>query len=174
MLCSTRTRCHDCRRLRAKMCITRSFVIPWISSGHWATKAHVSASAGCQAIVTLWVMAKETLDHDIYPLTSVHYADLKSFVHSCIQQRVSMHGRDVYIVKPTLRPPDESQHLTRDEEVVVTRLRLGHTKAKKSHILSRGPPTILSSVTRLWPSNTWSWSVQCYNKVVLNTTLLIH
>ena len=33
------------------------------------------------------------------------------------------------------------QHLTRAEEVVITRLRIGHTKATKSHILSQGPPT---------------------------------
>ena len=33
------------------------------------------------------------------------------------------------------------QHLTRAEQVVITRLRIGHTKATKSHILSRGPPT---------------------------------
>ena len=31
--------------------------------------------------------------------------------------------------------------ITRAEEVVITRLRIGHTKATKSHILSRGPPT---------------------------------
>ena len=44
-------------------------------------------------------------------------------------------------VKPTLGPPKKFQHLTRAEEVVITRLRIGHTKATKSHILSRGPPT---------------------------------
>ena len=44
-------------------------------------------------------------------------------------------------VKPTLGPPKKFQHLTRTEEVVITRLRIGHTKATKSHILSRGPPT---------------------------------
>ena len=35
----------------------------------------------------------------------------------------------------------QSRHLTRAEVVVITRLRIGHTKATKSHILSRGPPT---------------------------------
>ena len=30
--------------------------------------------------------------------------------------------------------------LKRAEEVVITRLRIGHTKANKSHILARGPP----------------------------------
>ena len=43
-------------------------------------------------------------------------------------------------MKPTLGPPKKFQHLTRAEEVVVTRLRIGHTKATKSHILSWGPP----------------------------------
>ena len=47
----------------------------------------------------------------------------------------------LYLVKPTLGPPKKFQHLTRAEEVVITRLRVGHTKATKSHILSRGPPT---------------------------------
>ena len=92
-------------------------------------------------------LAKETLDHDIDPLTTVHFADLKPLVNSYIQQEVqikwdvSIHGRDLYLLKPTLGPPKIFRHLTRAEEVVITRLRIGHTKATKSHILSRGPPT---------------------------------
>ena len=92
-------------------------------------------------------LAKETLDHDINPLTTVHYADVKPLVNSYIKQEVqtkwdvSIHGRDLYLVKPTLGPPKKFQHLTRAEEVVITWLRMGHTKTTKSHILSRGPPT---------------------------------
>ena len=92
-------------------------------------------------------LAKETLDHDIDPLATVHYADLKPVVNSYIQQEVqikwgvSIHGRNLYLLKPTLGPPKKFKHLTRAEEVVITRLRIGHTKASKSHILSRGPPT---------------------------------
>ena len=92
-------------------------------------------------------LAKETLDHDIDPLTTVHFADLKPLVNSYIQQEVqikwdvSIHGRDLYFLKPTLGPPKRFRHLTRAEEVVITRLRIGHTKATKSHILSWGPPT---------------------------------
>ena len=92
-------------------------------------------------------LAKETLDHDIDPLTTVHFADLKPLVNSYIQQEVqikwdvSIHGRDLYLLKPTLGPPKRFRHLTRAEEVVITRLRIGHTKATKSHILSLGPPT---------------------------------
>ena len=92
-------------------------------------------------------LAKETLDQDIDPLANVHYTDMKPLVNSYIQKLVqtkwdvAVHGRDLYLVKPTLGPPKKFQHLTRAEEVVITRLRIGHTKATKSHILSRGPPT---------------------------------
>ena len=92
-------------------------------------------------------LAKETLDQDICPLASVHYTDMKPLVNSYIQKLVqtkwdvAVHGRDLYLVKPTLGPPKKFQHLTKAEEVVITQLRIGHTKATKSHILSRGPPT---------------------------------
>ena len=92
-------------------------------------------------------LAKETLDQDMDPLASVHYTYMKPLVNAYIQKLVqtkwdvAVHGRDLYLVKPTLGPPKKFQHLTRAEEVVITRLRIGHTKATKSHILSRGPPT---------------------------------
>ena len=92
-------------------------------------------------------LAKETLDQDIDPLASVHCTDMKPLVNFYIQKMVqtkwdvAVHVRDLYLVKPTLGPPKKFQHLNRDEEVVITQLRIGHTKATKSHILSRGPPT---------------------------------
>ena len=46
-----------------------------------------------------------------------------------------------YFVKPTLGPRKKFQQSNRAEEVIITRLRIGHTKANKSHFLSRGPPT---------------------------------
>ena len=81
------------------------------------------------------------------PLATVHHADLKPVVNFYIQQEVkikwdvSIHGRDLYLLKSTLGPPKKFKHLTRAEEVVITRVRIGHTKATKSQILSRGPPT---------------------------------
>ena len=90
-------------------------------------------------------LAKETLDHYKDPLTTVNFADFKPLLN-VIQQKVqikwdvSIHGRDLYLLKPILGPPKRFRHLTRAEEVVITRLRIGHTKATKSHILSRGPP----------------------------------
>ena len=88
-------------------------------------------------------LARETLDHNINLLANVHHADLKPLVNTCILQQVqikwevAVHGRDLYLLKPS---PKKSQHLTRAEEVVITRLRIGHTKATKSRILSPGPP----------------------------------
>ena len=87
-------------------------------------------SAGFQTIVALremkeWTSQKKTLDHDIDPLASVHYADLKPLVNSFIQQLVhiksdvAIHGRDLHLLRPTLGPPKKFQHLTRAEEVVI-------------------------------------------------------
>ena len=53
-----------------------------------------------------------------------------------IQTKTYIHARTEAWKTPSF------QHLTRAEEVVITRLRIGHTKATKSHILSRGPPTV--------------------------------
>ena len=102
---------------------------------------------GIEGNETVDQLAKAALDHDIYPLKTVYYADLKPQVNSYIKEEVqtkwyvSLHGRDLYLVKPTLGPPKKFQHLTRAEEVVITRIRIGHTKATKSHIFSQGPPT---------------------------------
>ena len=41
-----------------------------------------------------------------------------------------------------LAPPDRYKHLKRAEEVAMTRLRIGHCKATKGHIVSRGPPAV--------------------------------
>ena len=151
MLYSTRTQCLACRRLRAKTWKTLSFVISWTFSGHWHDKSTcvrfcwVPSHCGIEGNELVDQQAKETLDHDINSLTTVHYADLKPLVNSYIKQEVqtkldvSIHGRDLYLVKPALGPP--KKFLTRAEKVVITRLRIGHTKATKSHILSRGPPT---------------------------------
>ena len=95
---------------------------------------------------------------DIDPLASVHHTEMKPLVNSYIQKLVqtkwdvAAHGRDLYLVKPTLRPAKKFQHLTRAEEVVITRLRIGHTKATKSHILSQGPPSFICVDQKPWQS----------------------
>ena len=64
-------------------------------------------------------LAKETLDQYIEPLASVHYTDMKPLVNSYIQKLVqtmwdvAVHGRDLYLVKPTLGPSKKFQPETR-------------------------------------------------------------
>ena len=90
------------------------------------------------------LLVKDTFDHDIDPLTTVNYANLKPLVNAYKQQEVqtkwdvSIPGRDLYLVKPTRGPSEKFQYLTRADESVITWL--GHNRATKSHILSRGSP----------------------------------
>ena len=101
---------------------------------HWGSWGSGPASKG-----NPWPLHK--------PANNCSLCRLKPLVNSYIKKEVqtnwdvSIHGRHLYLVKPTLGPPKKSQHLTRAEEVVITRLRIGNTKATKSHILSRGPTT---------------------------------
>ena len=151
------------------------------------TKAHVRfcwipSHCGIEGNERVDQLARETLDHDIDSLANVHHADLKPLVNSYIQQLVqikwdvAVHGRDLYLLKPKLGPPTKFQHLTRAEEVVIARLRIGRTKATKSHILSHGPPTTCHHcvVIRHWLLTICSWSVQCCRQVATNTTQLTH
>ena len=125
-------------------------------------------------------LAKETLDQDIDPLASIHYTDMKPLVNSYIQKLVqtkcdvAVHSIDPYLVKPTLEPLMKFQHLTRAEEVVITRLRIGHTKATKSNPIScpEDCRLVVTIVVKHWPLTICSWSVQCYRSVVMNTTQL--
>ena len=126
-------------------------------------------------------LAKETLDQEIDPQASVHYTGLKPLVNSYIQQLVqtkwdvAVHGLDLYLVKSTLGQPKKFQHLTRAEEVVITWLRIGHTKATKSHIMySEDHRLFVTTVVKHWALTICSWSMQYYRNVVKNTTQLTH
>ena len=66
---------------------------------------------------------------------------------SCAWQRSSP-------CETTMGHPKKFEQWTRAEEVVITRLRIGHTKATKSNSLSRGPPT--DCLSPLW-SNIEHW-----------------
>ena len=93
-------------------------------------------------------LAKESLGLNIDALLGIYHADLKPQVNAYVQQLmqvkwdVEVHGRDLYLLKANLAPPDRYKHLKRAEEVAMTRLRIGHCKATKGHIVSRGPPAV--------------------------------
>ena len=128
--------------------------------------------------LALTEMKEWTNYQDIDPLASVHYIYMKPLVNSYIQKLVqtkwdvSVHSRDLYLMKSTLGPPKKFQHFIRVEEVVITRLRIGHTKAIKSHILSRGPPTGCHHCGQTL--TICCWSVHCCRNVVMNTTHSTH
>ena len=122
-----------------------ALVIEW--QGYTFRFCWIPSHCGTDGTERVDQIANETVNQDIDPLPSVHYTDMKPLVNSCVQKLVqtkwdvAVHGRDPYLVKPALGPPKKFQHLTRAEEVVITRLPIGHTKATNSRILSRGPPT---------------------------------
>ena len=80
----------------------------------------------------LWMLSNSLLTQvgdrhcAIDPLTRLHYADLKPLFNSYIQHLnqimwdVSVHGRDRYLLEPTLGPPNKFQYLARVEEFVFT------------------------------------------------------
>ena len=112
----------------------------WLLSGK-GTRVRfcwIPSHCGIERNESVHQIAKETLDQDINPLSGIHQTDFKPVVNSCIQQLVqtkwdvAVHGRYFYLVKLKLGPPKKYQHLNRAEEVVITRLRIGHTKAPKS------------------------------------------
>ena len=121
-------------------------------------------------------LAKETLDQEIDPLAGVHYTDFKPLVNSYIQQLVqtkwvvAVHGNNLYLVTPTLGQPKKFQRLTRAEEVVITRLRIGHTKAKSPISCPEDCPLLVTTVVKHSALIICSWSVQWYRNVVTNTT----
>ena len=54
---------------------------------------------------------------------------------------VAIHGSDLYLLKSSLGPQMQFQDLSKAEKILITLLRIGHSLATKSHILSRWPPT---------------------------------
>ena len=81
-----------CRQMRVKTLRTLLFAISCTSSG-WVTRAPIFGSAGYQATVALKEIKRASgptskRDHDIDPVASVHYTDVKPLVNSYIQKLV--------------------------------------------------------------------------------------
>ena len=125
-----------------------------------------------------WPTSKETFDQGIDPLASVHYTVLKPLVNSYIQQwvqtkwDVAVRGTDLYLVKPTLGPPKKYQHLTRAEEVVITRLRIAIQSPPSPISCPEDSRLLVTIVVKHWPLAICSWGVQ--TNVETNTTQLTH
>ena len=120
-------------------------------------------------------LAKETLDQDKDPLANVHYTDMKPLVNSYIQKLVqtkwdvAVHGRDLYLVKPTLGPPNKFQHLTRAES---PDFEWAMTKPPNPISCPEYHQLVVTIVVKHWLLTICCLSVQCYTSVVMNTTQL--
>ena len=86
----------------------------------------IPSHCGIERHESVDLLKQDTLDQDIEPLVTVHYADRKPLVNSYIHQWFQIKW-------------DVTVH-DRANEVVITWPRIGHAKATKSHILSRGYP----------------------------------
>ena len=131
---------------------------------------HTSVTAGYHATVAL----RETrVGHDIDPLASVHYADLKPLINSHIHQfvqikwDVAVHDRDLYVLK-ALKPPNYFQCLTKVGEVVITHFQLAIPSPWSPISCPKDPRLLVTVVVRHWPLTTCSWGVQCQRKIVIN------
>ena len=117
-------------------------------------------------------LAKESLDQDIDPLVNVLYTYMKPLVNSYIQKLVqtkwdvAVHGRDLYLVKPTLGPPKKFQHLTRTEEVVIIQRPPNPISFPEDRRL------LVTIVVKHWLLTICSWSVQRYRNVLSSRQFL--
>ena len=90
--------------------------------------------------------SKKALDHDIDPLqvsTMQIWSHWSTSISSSWFKSSGMwlYMAEIYLSRAALGLPNKFLHLTKTEEVVITRLQIGYTKATKSHILLRGSPT---------------------------------
>ena len=155
MLWSTQTHCLSCLQAiegedteHPFVCRIMNLLWKLSDKGTHVRFCWIPSHCGIEGNELVDQKAKESLDLEIDPRLDIHYADLKPQVNAYVQQLiqvkwdVEVHGTDLYLIKPNLAQPIKYKHLTRAEEVVMTRLRIGHTKATKGHIVSGGPPSV--------------------------------
>ena len=149
---STLTQCPVCRQLRVKTPRTLLFAISWTCSGHWVTRAHEFVSAGYQATVALTEM-KEWTNYKRDPRPRYRptgkcplyrYETTGQLLHSEVgsnQVGCSCTWQRSLSCETSTGTTEEVPAPNQSWRGCNHRLRIGHTKATKSHILSRGPPT---------------------------------
>ena len=123
------------------ICYIRSLL--WIPNDK-GTHAHfcwIPSHCGIEGNEKVDQLAKEILDHGIDPLTRLHCADLKPVVkllypaaNSNQVGRVCAWQRFLSL-EINIRSSKIIQYITRAEELVITQLRIGHTKATKARQL---------------------------------------
>ena len=100
---------------------------------------------------------------------------VNAYIQQLVQIKwdVTVHGRYLYLMKLTLEPSKKFQHLARAEEVVVN-TELAIPRPPSPMFCPEDPRLLVTTVVRHWWFTICSQSVQCYRKVVTNTTQLTH
>ena len=88
--------------------------------------------------------AKSGLNKDIFPF-KVPYTDFKPYINKYIRdiwqnEWDQKTGNKLHSVKPTLGVWNDSFRRSRKEEVVLSRIRIGHSKITHSFIFNKGTP----------------------------------
>ena len=142
----------------------------WHQGPHMSVNQTIMGSVTDFAPVSQQAIIWPTWDYHWF----VHCKQIKSEVW-IIMQQFSLQKMNCNWKIVGRRVPKKFQYLTRAEEDVITRLRIGHTKATKAHILSRGNPDYVSplwSGTDYWPYAPGVYSVTGKSWRILHSWLI--
>uniref|UniRef100_A0A8D8VSU1 RNase H type-1 domain-containing protein n=1 Tax=Cacopsylla melanoneura TaxID=428564 RepID=A0A8D8VSU1_9HEMI len=101
------------------------------------------------------IKGNETVDHaaanptlSLSPLKTSSAQDYNSFINKIIKTRWQNSWNDIPLsnklkqLKPFVEPWDSSNRNSRIEEVIITRIRIGHTRLTHNHLFTRSPQPI--------------------------------
>ena len=138
--------------MRAKVLWPIRFATSWTSSGDTGTCVRfrwIQSHCGIKGNYSVNQITIKTTDRDKYSGKSVvcwfeANSHLQYSAGGPIDTgSVFVHGRNIFFLKLTVSTPNKFQPLNRAEEFVITCLRISHTNAIKSHILSIASPTTM-------------------------------
>ena len=103
------------------MCRIMNLLLKLSDKGTHVKLCWIPSKCGVEGNEAVDKLAKESLHLDIDALLGIYHADLKPLFKAYVQQLVQVkwdvevHGRDLYLLKANLLPPDRCTHLKRTE-----------------------------------------------------------
>ena len=93
-------------------------------------------------------------DPDVAPASiSVPYRDHYSLIKTSIRSKWqhswnTINGNKLRTIKDHVQPPPASHHANRRNSIILTRLRIGHTRFSHQHLMERQPPPLCTHCAR--------------------------